>query len=126
MDMTFSVKQVQEKWLEEQIPLHEIFIDLIKAFDLVNREALWIVLCKLGRPTHFVSIFKELHRNMKAQVVFNGELSHEFSVDNGVKQGDIPAPTLSLFILLYYFGMLSRIATEELESDFRHLVVFLI
>ena len=31
---------------------------------------------------------------MKARVAFNGRLSDEISVDNGVKQGDIPAPTL--------------------------------
>ena len=31
---------------------------------------------------------------MIARVTFNGSLSAEISIDNGVKQGDIPAPTL--------------------------------
>ena len=31
---------------------------------------------------------------MNAQVNFDGQLSEKFPVDNGVKQGDIPAPTL--------------------------------
>ena len=42
---------------------------------------------------------------MKAQVNFDGQLSDKFSVDNGVKQGDIPAPTLfSIYLsaMLWY------------------------
>ena len=40
-------------------------------------------------------MFKELHRNMKARVTFNGQLSGEIAIDNDdVKQGDISAPTL--------------------------------
>ena len=39
-------------------------------------------------------MFKELHRNMKARVTFSSQLSGEIAIDNGVKQGDIPAPTL--------------------------------
>ena len=49
----------------------------------------------IGFPPAFVNMFKELHRNMKARVTFNGSLSDEISIDNGVNQGDIPAPTLS-------------------------------
>ena len=50
-------------------------------------------------------MFTELHRNMKARVNFNGQLSNELVVDNGIKQGEIPAPTLfSIFfaVLLSY------------------------
>lgn len=38
---------------------------------------------------------------MKARVTFNGQLSDEIPTENGVKQGDIPAPTL---LLTYAFG----------------------
>ena len=31
---------------------------------------------------------------MKARVTFDGQLSDEIAIDNRVKQGDIPAPTL--------------------------------
>ena len=94
VDMIFSVRQVQEKCIEQQMPLYQVFVDLTKAFDTVNREALWRILTKIGCPPTFVNMFKELHRNMKARVTFNGQLSEEIAIDNGVKQGDIPAPTL--------------------------------
>ena len=104
-DMIFSARQLQEKCTEKQMPLYQVFVDLTKAFDTVNREALWIVLGKYGCPPEFVDKFKQLHSCMKAQVNFDGQLSEKFSVDNGVKQGDIPAPTLfSIYLsaMLWY------------------------
>ena len=92
--MIFSAKQLQEKCIEQRMPLYQVFVDLTKAFDTVNRDALWKVLGKCGCPPEFVDKFKKLHRSMKARVNFDGQLSEEISVDNGVKQGDIPAPTL--------------------------------
>ena len=67
------------------------------------------MLGKLGCPLTFVHMFRELHRDMKARVAFNGRLSDEISVDNVVKQGDIPAPTL--FILQFFWGMHSQVVT---------------
>ena len=106
--MIFTARQLQEKCIEQQMPLYQVFVDLTKAFDTVNRDALWKILGKIGCPPNFVRMFQELHRNMKARVTFNGQLSEEFPVDNGVKQGDIPAPTLfSIYLavlLTYAFG----------------------
>ena len=72
-------------------------------FNTVNRTALWIILGKLGCPPQFVEMLKQLHRNMKASDV-NGLLSESIPVDNGVKQRDIPAPTL---FSIYFAVMLS-------------------
>ena len=94
VDMIFSARQIQEKCTEQQVPLYQVFVDLTKAFDTVNRDVLWIILGKIGCPPTFVNMFKQLHKDMKARVTFNGQLSDEIPVDNGVKQGDIPAPTL--------------------------------
>ena len=94
VDMIFTARQIQEKCIEQQIPLYQVFVDLTKAFDTVNRDALWIVLGKVGCPPKFVEMVKQLHRDMRARVTFNGELSGEIPVENGVKQGDILAPTL--------------------------------
>ena len=92
--MIFSHQQIQEKCIEQQKPLHQVFVDLTKAFDTVNREALWKILAKIGCISTFVNIFKEHHRNMKARVTFNSQLSGEIAIANGVKQGDIFALTL--------------------------------
>ena len=105
VDMIFSARQLVEKSLEQHVPLCQVFVDLTKAFDTVNRDALWKVLGKFGCTTAFVEKFRQLHRDMKGRVNFDGRLSEELPIDNGVKQGDIPGPTLfSLYLtaVLWY------------------------
>ena len=36
-DMIFSLRQIQEKCIEQNMPLYMIFVDFTKAFDTVNR-----------------------------------------------------------------------------------------
>ena len=61
------------------------------------------MLGKLGCPSIFLHMFRELHRDMKARVSFNGQLSDEISVCNGVK--DIPAPTLFFYLFCGSLGV---------------------
>ena len=111
MDMIFSVRQLQEKCIEHQVALYQVFVDLTKAFDTVNRSALWIILGKLGCPSEFVDMFKQLHRDMKGYFNFNGSLSKPIDIDNGVKQGDIPAPTL----FSIYFAVTLAFAFQDCD-----------
>jgi hypothetical protein len=53
-DMTFSVRQLHEKCIEQNVALFQVFVDLTKAFDTVNRKAMWTILRKLGCPPNFI------------------------------------------------------------------------
>ena len=111
MDMIFSVRHLMEKCIEQRVPLYQVFADLTKAFDTVNRSALWVILGELRCHPQFVGKLKQLHRNMKASVNVNGSLSGPILVDNGVKQRDIPAPTLFSIYLAVMFHMHFKIVT---------------
>ncbi|XP_063604350.1 uncharacterized protein LOC134779905 [Penaeus indicus] len=39
-DMIFTMRQVQKKCIKQDMDLYAVFIDLVKAFDTPNREAL--------------------------------------------------------------------------------------
>ena len=93
-DMVFAVRQVQEKSTEQQMDLYTLFIDLNKAFDTFNREALWIILNKLGFPRKFTTLVRLFHVNMKGQVLCNGNYTSSFDISNAVKQGCVFAPVL--------------------------------
>ena len=93
-DMIFSLRQIQEKCVEQRKELITIFIDLTKAYDSVNREALWLVLQKFGFPAKIIRLIQSLHVGMNARVAMFGEISEEFSVTNGLRQGCVLAPSL--------------------------------
>ena len=50
-------------------------LNLTKAFDTVNRSALWIIPGKLAWPPQLVEMLKQLHHNMKVRVTVDGSLS---------------------------------------------------
>lgn len=110
-DMVFAVRQVQEKCIEQQMDLYAVFIDLTKAFDTVNREALWVILNKLGCPRKFTTLVRLFHDNMTGQVLSNGDFTDSFNISNGVKQGCVLAPVL--FNL--FFTQVLRHAVKNLD-----------
>ena len=100
--MIFSARQVQEKCREQGRDLCLACIDLTKAFDSVNREALWACLARLGCPPKFVSITRQLHEGMKGCVLYDGDQSGSFNINTGVKHGCVIAPTLfSIFLATF-------------------------
>ena len=86
------------------------FIDLTKAFDMVSRSGLWLLLRKFGCTEKFTKILKWLHEGMLGRVNIGGEFSESFPVTNGVRQGCIAGPIL---FNLFYAAMLSE-ATMDL------------
>ena len=94
IDMVFSVRQIQEKCIEQRMDFYAVFIDLTKAFDTVNREALWVILSKLGCPQKFTRTIRLFHDGMVGHVLAGGDTSAPFKISNGVKQGCVLAPVL--------------------------------
>ncbi|XP_014789350.1 uncharacterized protein LOC106883005 [Octopus bimaculoides] len=93
--------------------LHQVFIDSI------NRVAFWKILQKLGCPEKFVRILRQLHDKMEVRVNIGGTLSDPISVENSVKQGDIPAPTLFALYLTIIFQIVFDDCTEGVYIKYR-------
>ena len=71
IDMIFSLRQLQEKCREQHMPVNIAFIDLTKAFDLVNRDGLFTVLSKIGCPPKLQSMIEYFHTDTKGTVQIN-------------------------------------------------------
>ena len=104
IDMVLSLRQLQEKCREQQMPLYIAFIDPTKPFDL---DGLFQILPKIGFPPKLRSMIKSLHTNMKGTVQFSGSSSRPFGICSGVKQGCILAPAFFgiFFALLLRFAL---------------------
>jgi len=119
-DMIFSVRQLQEKCIEQNKPLYMAFIDITKAFDTVARELLWDILTRSGCPAKFVKMVRLMHEQMTATVLVNKGDSNPFNVTTGVKQGCLKAPTLfSIFIAVVLHIVHPRIPTRINEITYR-------
>ena len=75
VDMILCVSQLQEKVREQQMPLHVAFVDLTKAFDYVNREALFTTLKKVGCPPILLDLTKSFHENLQGTAQVYGMIS---------------------------------------------------
>ena len=71
-------------------PIHLCFVDLQKAYDTVNRGALWEILSRsFNIPEKLIRIIKTLHSGTTGLVRSDGKMSEEFPIRVGVKQGDV-------------------------------------
>jgi len=68
-------------------------VDLTKAFDLLDRDSLFI-LQKAGSASTLISLIKTFHHAMNGNIRYNGGTSGSFAIKREVKQGCVLAPTL--------------------------------
>ena len=98
IDGLFSVSVAMQKRKEHNLDTWALFIDLVKAFDSVSREALFLILLRFGMPPHFVNLVARLHKG--AVVKFTvGDVDKTVDSSIGVRQGSCEGPVLFLFII---------------------------
>ena len=85
VDLIFTLRQLQEKAIEQNTALHVVFIDLTKAFDTIDRNTLWSIMERLGIPPKFIAVCRSVHTNKFAQVLHNGKLTDSFLTNTGVR-----------------------------------------
>jgi hypothetical protein len=81
--------------------VHQLFIDLKKAYDSVRREVLYNNLIEFGIPTKLVRLIKMCLSETYSRVRVGKHLSDTFPIKNGLKQGDALSPLLFNFALEY-------------------------
>ena len=74
--------------------MHQLFIDFVKAYDSVRREALYNILIKSGIPTKLVRLLKMYRKETYSRVRIGKVLSDMFLSRNGLKQRDDLSPLL--------------------------------
>lgn len=70
------------------------FIDFKKAYDCIHRNSLLKVLEEFGLHRKLVNLIRMTLTDTKAKVKFRGQLSEEFDIRTGLRQGDGLSPLL--------------------------------
>jgi len=74
------------------------YIDLVKAFDSVDRTAMCEVLKRYGAPESLVRVIRAMHKEVIV-VLKDGDAEVKFNSSLGVIQGAAASPTLFLFMI---------------------------
>ena len=117
----FTLRQILEQCQEWKTPCYVNFIDFEKAFDSIQRESLWCILRHYGIPCKIVTIIKMLYEGFKSKVICGQNLTEEFDIKTGVKQGCILSPflfclTIDWIMKRTYIGVKSGIIWTFTES----------
>jgi len=97
-DGIFALKMALLKRREHGLGSWVLFVDLIKAFDSVDRSLLLAILGKFGVPDHLVCLIGALHTDVRVKLQV-GSVAAFIDSTVGVKQGDNMAPILFLFVI---------------------------
>lgn len=71
-----------------------MFVDFKQAYDSINREKLYTIMLNMNIPPKLVRLVRTTMLNTLCSVKINGELTEQFEVSQGLKQGDGLAPML--------------------------------
>ena len=124
--MMFVVRRLQELGRTSNISLETCFIDLIKAYELVDRLLLWEVLARFRVPPRMIKVIRIFHDGIheRARVQFDdGDFSARFNVCQGLRQGCVLSPLLfNIFFAAIIIVVLQRFAEDALiVSDLMYL-----
>jgi hypothetical protein len=100
-DQIFYIHQLLEKKWEYNGTVHQLFIDLKKAYDSVRSEVLCNILNEFGIPRKLVGRIKMCLNYTYSRVCIGKDLSNKFPIQNGLKQGNALSPLLFNFTLEY-------------------------
>jgi hypothetical protein len=104
-----SLRRLMEQHNEYNTSMWTAFVDFRKAFDSINREALWRVLAARGVCPKLIQLIKNLYSGCAASLQLNGATSRMFPMTTGVRQGCPMSPTL----FNTYFDFVTRLVAAQ-------------
>lgn len=112
VDHIFTLLALVQKQLLSHKKLYAAFIDFKKAFDLVDRNYLWLVLRKNGINGKMYKAIKSMYDVVKARVRTNNDVTELFLCPKGLKQGENSSPIL--------FSLLINELANDIMQDGKH------
>lgn len=98
-DHISSLRIIIEQSAEFNSPLYMAFVDFERAFDTVQRNAIWSALEEFGTPIKLIRLIQELYNNSECRVLHKSNLSEKIKVNTGVRQGCVLSPLLFIAVL---------------------------
>lgn len=90
----FSLKQIVGHYTSRETSVYACFLDLSRAFDLVNYDILWSKLACLKVPPELLNLLRYWYDNQTNNVRWGDTTSNNYKLECGVRQGGLTSPDL--------------------------------
>ena len=126
MDHVFALHHIIDYYRQRGKQVYCAFVDYTKAFDLVNRSALWCKLLKQGINGKVLTVIQNMYSEAKSCVRVGGKLSDYFQCTAGVRQGENLSPILFAIYLNDFNAYLAESSKglSNLEENLEELDIF--
>ena len=96
------------------------FLDCSKAFDRISHWGIFIKLIKRNVPLCFLLSVIYLYLNMSCTAKWNGQMSSDFAIPTGTKQGGILSPD---FFAMYMHDLIERLRLSGFGCKIIHIII---
>lgn len=100
-DYIYTVRAIIEKLLEKKKDIYLLFLDLKGAFDQVPHKYICKALEELEVSPKLRRIIRNMNNNVTGKIRLNNQISEEFQMERGIKQGDSLSPLLFVIYMDY-------------------------
>ena len=108
---TLAFQEICEYFNSEKSAVYSLLLDATKAFDRVNYAKLFRILIDRGMNSVFIRLLLRLYTSQTLRVNWQGFISAEFTVTNGVRQGGVLSPIL---FIVYLDALISKLRLSGL------------
>ena len=115
---SWMVYETIDQYLSKGSTVYGCLLDCTKAFDTVLHSLLFQKLLDAGVPPIIVRLLISMYRNQAANVRWKGQLSEDFLIRNGVRQGAVISPILFSFYMDNLFDILKKSGSGCMVGSF--------
>ena len=105
---TWAVLETVDYFLKNDSEVFTCAMDMTAAFDLTLHSLLFSKMILKGFPPVFIRLFILIYMNQTTNVRWNGDISSEFPMTNGVRQGAILSAIAYCFYMEDLFTLLTQ------------------
>ena len=124
LDHIFVLDTIINIYLSKKKRLCCAFVDLKKAFDLVDRSSLLGKLIGSGINGKVITVLYNLYHNAKSSLLLDGRISEPFTCNIGLRQGENLSPILFAIYLNDFEFFVSRTykGLDTISNDVRNIL----
>ena len=120
-DRRFTIKKLLHLRHNHNLPTWVLFTDLVKDFNTSNHQLMHAILVKYGFPPKLRSAIARIYKDstvISIIVIINTSIPFKFCV----KQGDIMAPVLFLFVIMDFDETLEKSGSNMISINSNYTV----